>query len=212
MIRSVSSNAKPVVFLVDDDLSVLNTLTGSIEDYGFAVKAYSSALDFLSQYENEHGCLVLDLVLPEMDGHQLQAELARRGCDIPIIFITGHGAVADSVAAMRSGALHFLEKPFRTDVLLTSIKEGIEVDAKNKQRMEKESEMLQRIASLTDRERSVFDLLVGSDDPPSSKAIARAFGISHRTVEHHRSRILEKLGLNSVVELRSLNGPRIGSV
>lgn len=193
---------RPVVFLVDDEESVLSSLCRSLESYGYDVRTYSLAEEFLKNYNNEYGCLVLDLHLNVMNGFALQEELKRRRLHIPIIFMSGWGGVTESVEALRKGAIDFLEKPFRTERLVKSIEEAIQQDEKNKIRMSKENDVLRRINKLTDRERDIFDLLVRSDEPPSSKAIARKLNISHRTVENHKSRIFDKLEVHTMVELR----------
>ena len=193
---------RPVVFLVDDEESVLSSLSRSLESYGYDVRTYSLAEEFLKNYNNEYGCLVLDLHLNVMNGFALQKELKRRRLHIPIIFMSGWGGVTESVEALRKGAIDFLEKPFRTERLVKSIEEAIQQDEKNKIRMSKENDVLRRINKLTDRERDIFDLLVRSDEPPSSKVIARKLNISHRTVENHKSRIFDKLEVRTMVELR----------
>lgn len=193
---------RPVVFLVDDEESVLSSLSRSLESYGYDVRTYSLAEEFLKNYNNEYGCLVLDLHLNVMNGFALQKELKRRRLHIPIIFMSGWGGVTESVEALRKGAIDFLEKPFRTERLVKSIEEAIQQDEKNKIRMSKENDVLRRINKLTDRERDIFDLLVRSDEPPSSKVIARKLNISHRTVENHKSRIFDKLEVHTMVELR----------
>lgn len=193
---------KPIVFVVDDDKSVLKTLSRAIEQYDHEVKAFASAKEFLANFNNEHGCLVLDLSMPDMDGLELQSELTKLRHEIPLVFITGHGEVAESVKAFRAGAIDFLEKPFRMKQLIDSIEEAITLDAKNRMHLTKKNELRERIGKLTERERDIFDLLVQADETPSSKVIARELDISHRTVEHHRSRILEKIEVKTVVELR----------
>jgi len=193
----------PVVFLVDDDPSVLKSLHRALESYGLEVRAFDSAKQFLNHYNKEHGCLILDLSLPGYDGLKLQAELNRQESGIPVIFITGHGGVPDSVKALRAGAVDFLEKPFRIERLLESINEAVQRDALSRERIRQKHEMQERLSSLTKREYSILKLLTESDEVPSSKEIARILGISHRTVEHHRSRVLEKIGVSSVWTLRT---------
>jgi len=195
---------RPVVFLVDDDLSVLRSLSRALEIHGLEVKAFASAEEFLNAYNNEHGCLVLDLSLPEKGGFELQAELKQQECEIPIIFITGQGGIPDSVKALRAGAIDFLEKPFKTERLLVSIDEAVQRDALCRASMQQKHNMQKRISNLTNREVVVLKLLLERDEFPSSKEIARILDISHRTVEHHRSRLLEKIGASSVYELRTL--------
>lgn len=201
--KDINNFAKsPTIYLVDDDKTVLRALSRAIQQYDLEIKTYSSARLFLDSFNNESGCLVLDLSMPEMDGLELQAELARLKLSIPIIFITGHGGVAESVKALRDGAVDFLEKPFPIERLLDSIREALELDSQNRVRINKENDLRECIARLTARERDIYDLLIEAEEAPSSKEIARILSISHRTVEHHRSRILEKLRVHTVVELR----------
>ena len=124
--------------------------------------------------------------------------------DSPIIFITGHGGVPESVQALRAGAIDFLEKPFLPETLLQRIEEALEQDHRERARVQEEGEIRSRFARLTDRERDVFRMLVEKSEVPSSKVMARELNISHRTVEHHRSRILEKTQTASIPELRAL--------
>jgi len=194
---------RPVVFLVDDDQSVLKSLSRALQQHGLVVRAFASAEEFLNAYKNEHGCLVLDLSLPLKGGLELQAELKRQDCEIPIIFITGRGGISDSVKALRAGAIDFLEKPFRIEHLLESIDEAVKRDALARTSMQQRQNMQQRLSNLTNREVVVLKLLIQSDEIPSSKEIARILDISHRTVEHHRSRVLEKIGASSVWELKT---------
>ena len=195
---------KPVVYLVDDDPSILKALPRALRQHGLDVEAYASATEFLDSYSDKPGCLVLDLSMPDMTGLELQAELLRRKIDIPTIFITGHGGVPESVQALRAGAIDFLEKPFLPEVLLQRIEEALTQDHRNRVRIAEEEDVRGRFARLTDRERDVFRLLVAGNTVPSSKVMARELDISHRTVEHHRSRILEKTQTGSIPELRAL--------
>ncbi len=195
---------KPIVFLVDDDPAILKALPRALRQHGLDVEPYGSALEFLDGYDDQPGCLVLDLSMPDMTGLELQAELAQRQITIPIIFITGHGGVPESVQALRAGAIDFLEKPFLPETLLQRIEEALEQDHRDRARSKKEGEIRSRFARLTDRERDVFRMLVESSEVPSSKVMARELDISHRTVEHHRSRILEKTQTASIPELRAL--------
>ncbi len=194
---------KPVVFLVDDDISVLKALPRALEAHGLEVRAYASAKEFLDNFNSEHGCLVLDLSLPETSGLELQAELKKQECEIPIIFITGHGGVPESVKALRAGAVDFLEKPFKTELLVKSIYEALQRDSVSREGLQEKQNMQKRLLTLTNRELVVLKLLIRDDEIPSSKEIARTLDISHRTVEHHRSRILEKIGVSSVWELKT---------
>ena len=193
----------PIVFLVDDDPLVLKAVPRALESHGLTVRAFSSAEEFLLEFNNEHGCLVLDLSLPETSGLELQAKLKQQECGIPVIFITGHGGIPESVKALRAGAIDFLEKPFRTERLVESIYEAVQQDAGCRERIKQKHEKQKRLSGLTNRELVVLKLLVKNADVPSSKEIAHVLDISHRTVEQHRSRILEKIGVSSVWELRA---------
>ncbi len=195
---------RPMVFLVDDDPAVLKSLPRALRRHGLDVEAFSSAREFLNSYTDRPGCLVLDLSMPGMSGLELQQELIKLEMDIPIIFITGHGGVPESVEALRAGAVDFLEKPFLPETLHKRIDEAIAQDKKARIRATHVKDIQARFGLLTEREYEVFLLLVEKDSAPSSKEIARALGISHRTVEHHRSRILEKTASRSVLELKTL--------
>jgi len=164
---------KPVVFLVDDDPSILKALPRALRQHGLDVEPFASATEFLDGYTDKPGCLVLDLSMPDMTGLELQAELARRQISIPIIFITGHGGVPESVQALRAGAIDFLEKPFLPEMLLQRIEEALAQDHRTRVRNKEEEDVRGRFARLTDRERDVFRLLVESSSVPSSKVMAR---------------------------------------
>jgi len=165
----------PIVFLVDDDLSVLKTLPRTLEHYGFNVTALSSATEFLEVFNGQHGCLVLDLSMPQMNGLELQQELNRRNLDISIIFITGHGGVSESVKALRAGAIDFLEKPFSTETLVRRINEAINLDFKSKQRIKRSDDIRLLLSKLTEREFEIFEFLIETDTIPPSKVIAKHY-------------------------------------
>ncbi len=192
---------KPVVFLVDDDPAILKVLPRALIRHGLDVLSYPSAEEFLESYANTPGCLVLDLSMPGMTGLDLQMELIDRKLEIPIIFITGHGGVQQSVQALRAGAIDFLEKPFLPEILLQRIDEALFKDSENRSRQQRDSDSRSQFLRLTGRECDVFRLLLSTEPLPSSKEMARTLGISHRTVEHHRSRMLEKTRTKSVSEL-----------
>lgn len=195
---------KPIVFLVDDDPAILKALPRALRRHGLEVEVFSSAAEFLAFYSNTPGCLVLDLRMPGMTGLELQDELIRRRLNIPIIFITGHGGVRQSVQALKAGAIDFLEKPFLPEVLLQRINEALLEDSKRRSQLQLKKDKRALFAKLTGRELDVFHMLYGSKEIPSNKEIARKLGISHRTVEHHRSRILDKTRTKSVSEVLAL--------
>lgn len=194
--------SEPMVFLVDDDPAIRKALPRALEKRGYTVKAFGSARDFLAGYTaHDTACLVLDLSMPDMDGLELQENLKKRAPDLPIIFITGHGDIPQSVKALRAGALDFIEKPFRQDVLLARIEEAF---ASHKIRSDQKRDPVairEKASRLTDRETDVFRLLTGSDTKLTNKEIARHLDISHRTVEHHRARMMEKLEATTLPEL-----------
>lgn len=202
MAQSDSNEQSSVVFLVDDDEAIRLSLSRALSKRGFVVEPFDSASAFLDSYDPAvPGCLVLDYGMPGMNGLELQSELTRRGHAIPVIFITGHGGVPESVTAMKGGALDFLEKPFRQAVLIERIQSAFEVDQKARQTRLSQSDTRSRFETLTAREREIVAFMVENPSSTSSKEIGRTFDISPRTVDHHRARILEKMCVSSVVEL-----------
>lgn len=187
------------MYIVDDDPDVCAALGLLLEAEGHAVRTFDSAVSFLEAYEDRWtGCLVLDVRMPGMSGLELQYELRRRGMTMPIIFLTGHGDVPMASRAFRSGALDFIEKPFRDDILLERIDDALERAATD--RAARDSVSLERACyeRLTPREKEVFALVVAGR---SNKEIARSLGVSHRTIDVHRARVMEKLGVHSLAEL-----------
>ncbi len=198
--------SEPTVFLVDDDPAIRKSLPRALQSRGYIVEAFASAQDFLNAYDSSRaGCLVLDLSMPEMDGLELQRHLGKKAPELPIIFITGHGNIPQSVQALRAGALDFIEKPFRQKALLDRIDEAF-ANQKVRADLKKDPVAIrQRAARLTDREVDVLKLLTGSGSQLSNKAIARELDISHRTVEHHRARAMAKLDVTSLTELAEVS-------
>jgi FixJ family two-component response regulator len=193
------SKSEPIVFIVDDDEAVQQSLSMLVETVGLKSQTYSRAEDFLDAYDPaQAGCLLLDVRMPEMSGLELQSKLAAEGIKIPIIIITGHGDVPMAVQAVKAGAMDFIEKPFRDQVLLDNIQKAIELDAQNRRKQSERTDVEAKIALLTPREREVMNLLVLGK---SNKVIAYELGISQKTVDFHRAHTLEKMGVGSVVEL-----------
>ncbi|KAF0164557.1 MAG: response regulator [Rhodocyclaceae bacterium] len=191
--------SEPTVFIVDDDEVVARSLRWLIETVKLKVETFSSAQRFLDGYDSSKpGCLVLDVRMPGMSGLDLQERLAAQRIHVPIIFITGHGDVQMAVRAVQSGAFDFVEKPFNDQDLLDRIQKAIVFDAgqrgKNMQRVQLRS----LFASLTPREREVLDLVV---EGMSNKAIANSLGLSAKTVEVHRAKVMEKMHARSVADL-----------
>jgi len=189
----------PVVFIVDDDEAICESLRLLIEDIGLEVRTFPGAQQFLSQYEpSQSGCLVLDVRMSGMSGLELQSRLRELGLEIPTILITGHADVPMAVEAMKGGAVDFIEKPFRDQVLLDGIQKAIALDAAIRRRRKETHNVQSRIRLLTQREREVMDRLVAGK---TNKSIALELGISQKTVDFHRANVLEKIGVDSVVEL-----------
>jgi len=187
------------VFVVDDDTAVRQGLRFMLRAAGYSVEAFPSARSFLEDYDPRRGgCLLLDVQMPQMTGLELQQRLNVRGWRIPVIFITGHGTVPLAISAMKAGAFDFIEKPLREDTLLESIERALHWnDRAYEERLERAT-LEVRAASLTPREREVFEL-VARGEP--NKVIARNLGISFRTVELHRAHIIEKLQARSLSDL-----------
>lgn len=192
----------PIIFLVDDDEAIRRSLTRALSKRDFEVKSFGSADEFLDAYDkSQFGCLLLDYGLPGMNGLELQKLLIKNDFNIPIIFITGHGGVPESVEAMKSGAIDFLEKPFRQTELIKCINIALEHANALHLEIENKNKLEEKISNLTAREMEIAQFMIGNPSATSSKDIGRQLGISHRTVDHHRARLLEKLTLTSVVEL-----------
>lgn len=202
----MNSVPDPCVFIVDDEESIRASLTRALRTRGYNAKAFASAQDFLdSEAFDLPGCLILDFGMPGMTGLELQQVLVARGRTIPIIFVTGHGGVPEAVQAMKYGAVDFLEKPFSQDTLIQRIETALKMDAQARRADEKARKTTTRFENLTDREREIAQLLVSNPSNSSSKDVARHLGISPRTVDHHRARILEKMDVHSIAELVDLS-------
>ena len=190
---------EPTVFIVDDDAAMRDALHTLLNSVGMKTALYASADEFLAAYRPaQPGCLVLDVRMPGMNGLELQERLAEIGLDLPIIIITGHGDIPMAVQAMRAGAVDFLEKPFREQDLLHRLRQAIERDARSRRERSDKAGVARRLASLTSREREVLDLVVAGKH---NKAIASELAISHKTVEFHRAKIMEKMEADSVAAL-----------
>lgn len=189
-----------LVYVVDDDDAMRDSLRWLLESTGYRVAAYSSAERFLNTYKpGVAACLVLDVRMPGVSGLELQQELNRRGETLPIIFITGHGDVPMAVSAVKNGAFHFLEKPFMDAQLLAIIEQAASLGATPATAERAQGRCAAaRLATLTQREREVMDLVVRG---LKNKQIADELSISVKTVEAHRARAMEKMDVGSVAEL-----------
>jgi RNA polymerase sigma factor (sigma-70 family) len=190
---------KNTVFVVDDDPAVRDSLRILIEAAGYVVETFASAEEFLARFDPARpGCIVLDERMPGMSGHALQTELVRRRAICPVILITAYAEVPMTVAAMQLGAVTLLEKPFREQALLDAIAQALERDTAKRTRYENRRDLESRLEGLTPRQREVMELLIRG---LSNKLIATELGISDRTVELHRARVLRNMEAGSVAEL-----------
>lgn len=189
----------PTVFVVDDDEGVRNSLRFLLKSVGLQTQTLASAGEFLDTYKpSQPGCLVLDVRMPGMSGLELQQQLNLRGAVIPVIFITGHGDIPMAVEAMQQGAFDFLQKPFRDQDLIDRIQRALERDARNRAALDQHAKIRERLDSLTPREREVLALMTRGKP---NKIMAAELGVSQRTVEIHRARVMEKSGAASLAQL-----------
>jgi FixJ family two-component response regulator len=193
------SSAIPIVFIVDDDVSVRESLELLIHDENWKPETFASAKEFLDHPRKRvPSCLVLDLSLPGLNGLELQKQLALEHIDIPIIFITGHGDVPQSVQAMKSGALEFLTKPINNDALVRAIRNALERSRIALAQKAEIQELRDRYASLSSRERQVMALVVSG---LLNKQVGGELGISEITVKVHRGQVMQKMRANSFADL-----------
>ena len=193
------SITKPIVFIVDDDPWVRESLEALVQDEGWQPETFASAQEFLDRPRAfTPSCLVLDISLPGLNGLELQKRVAVERTDMPIIFITGHGDIPMSVGAMKAGAVEFLTKPFNDEVLLTAIRQALE---RSRLELAKDAEiqnLRDRYTSLTARERDVMALVVSG---LLNKQVAGELGITESTVKAHRGQVMQKMKANSVADL-----------
>lgn len=192
-----SSNA--IVFIVDDDPAIRDSLTLMIAQESIEVNAFASAEAFLEACQFQHfGCVIIDIRMPGMNGMQLQEELSKRNILLPVIFLTGHGDIPMSVRAIKAGAVDFLTKPVTRERLLASVRSAILECERICTESASHQDARMRLADLTDRERDVMTLAIQGYP---NKEIARRLGISHRTVEIHKSKIMHKTGSINLLDL-----------
>lgn len=195
-----SQNAK--VYIVDDDEAIRDSLRWLLEAKGYTVETYASAEQFLVAYRWDYpGCLVLDVRMPGMNGLELHEKLTALNYCLPVIFVTGHGDVPMAVNAIKKGAVDFIEKPFSDQELVDLIRRSLELDAQCRSHADKSAAIAASVAQLTPREHEVMDLVVAGRH---NKIIADQLGISIKTVEAHRAKVMEKMGAKSVVDLVQL--------
>jgi two-component system response regulator FixJ len=186
------------VSIVDASAAFRDYLSALLAAAGLAVHAYPSALHFLADCQPKSGCLVADVRLPEMSGLELHEEVVRRRMNLPMIIVAGHADVSLAVRAMKAGAVDFIEKPFNENAMIASVRRALEIGYRAHSRARKVKVAIDMIALLTQRERHVFDQLVQGR---SNKSIASQLGISSRTVEFHRARVMNKINARSLSDL-----------
>ena len=187
------------VFIVDDDAAVRDSIQELVESVGLRAESHSSGQAFLASYQPQRsGCLVLDVRMAGMSGLVLQEKLNELVARIPVIIITGHGDVPMAVHALKAGAVDFVQKPYRDQLLLDSINNALAMDTIARRSLDESQNHDRQLATLTKREQEVLDKLLAGNN---SKQIARELGISTRTVEVHRQNLLHKLGVRSLKEL-----------
>ncbi|MCB1760557.1 MAG: response regulator transcription factor [Gammaproteobacteria bacterium] len=192
-------SSKPNVFVVDDDQAMRNSLKWLIESVGMGVETFSTADEFIrSYYPGRAGCLLLDVRMPGMSGLELQEHFIKHQINIPIIIITGHGDVPMAVRAMKAGAVDFIEKPFNDELLLESIRNALNLDVEQRALQAERAEIATRLANLTPREHEVMEMVT---EGRANKEIAQTLGVSAKTVEAHRSRVMEKMQADSLADL-----------
>lgn len=189
----------PTVYIVDDDSAVRDALRLLMKSVGLACETFASAPDFLARYDERcYGCLIADVRMPQISGLELQKILNERGASLPIIFVTGHGDVPKAVDAMQGGALDFIQKPFGDEELLARVEAALKLAEEQRATALESARIRKCIDSLTPREREVMDKVVTGR---SNKVIAFDLGVSQRTVELHRARVMQKMGTRSLAEL-----------
>jgi len=205
--------AGPTVYVVDDDEMFRQSLHWLLESVGLPVVTFATAAEFLETYRpGDPGCLVLDIRMPGMSGLQLQDELAARGVRLPIVFLTAHGDVPMAVAAVKKGAVDFVQKPYNDQRLLDVVQDALQRDADARVADERHHRTAGLIAAMTPREREVMNAVVAGK---TNKVIADELGVAVKTIEAHRARMMDKMGAGSVAELVRLvtaieGGPQSG--
>jgi FixJ family two-component response regulator len=195
---------EPSVYIIDDDPSVRNGLTRIVKAVGINVESFESAGEFLSSEKyKEHGCIILDVHMPEMTGPELQEKLIEAGSIMPIIFLSAHGDVPTTAKTMKKGAVDFLEKPVDHEDLMAAIQNSLEQDLETRSKRTEYNSILELIKTLTPREHEVMTFVITG---MLNKQIAAEMDISEETVKIHRGRVMQKLGIVSVAELVRLCG------
>jgi len=197
--QSLTIDLIPTVFVIDDDASVRKSLSRLLRSLGFEVETFAAAELFLKRYPYDGvGCIILDIMMPGLDGIGLQDQLSKADYGMPIIFITGHGDIPMSVRAMKKGAVDFLPKPFDDEELLQAVKKAIEKDIQAREERGEVRQVLERLRLLTAREYEILPYITAG---MLNKQIAYKLGIAEKTIKNHRGKIMEKLHVSSVADL-----------
>ncbi|NWD26529.1 response regulator transcription factor [Pseudomonas yamanorum] len=192
-------NRTPIVYIVDDDKDLRTSLAWLLESVSVKAQCFAGAEEFLEHYDpRQPACLVLDVRMPQTSGFQLQDILNRRGSTLPTIFVSAHGDIPMSVTAMKNGALDFVEKPYNPQQMIDRIQAALKTAVQAQADQEQREQLQGKLALLTSREREVLMLVV---DGKASKVIARELNISVKTVDVHRTKIKEKMGVTSIAML-----------
>ena len=195
----MSDPTTPVIFIVDDDRLMGATLLRLFTNAGMAAEFYASGAEFLARAKlDRHACLLLDVSMPDMSGLEVQARLHHLRVSLPVIFLTGSSCIATAVAAMREGAVDFIEKPFDNDDLVERVRRAIALDGHQRSDEGDKQGVLQRLKTLTPRECRVMELVVAGR---TSKEIARVLDSSHRTIDIHRAHLMEKMSASTLAAL-----------
>lgn len=194
-----SHNTEPVVFIVDDDESVRDSLSVLLTAAGFRTKSYASCESFLESYTSrDQGCLILDMRLPQMSGMDLHKQLLEKGFILPVIMVTAYADVKTAVSAMKTRVFDFIEKPFDDTEIISSVRSALEYGEESRARHAARVQYVQNLQRLTGREHQVFELLA---EGRTNKEIGQLLNISPRTVEIHRARVMDKLEVRNLPEL-----------
>ncbi len=197
--NALSAAPDQTVYIVDDDEALRDSLVWLLESNDYRVASYASAEDFLAAYRADMaGCLVLDVRMPSMSGLELYERLRDRHATLPVVFITGHGDVPMAVSVLKKGAVDFIEKPFSDRDMLQLIDQCLATERENRDRLRQDAAVSRRLDHLTAREMEVLELIIAGR---LNKQIADDLGISIKTVEVHRARVMEKMEAGSLAEL-----------
>ena len=199
MPSGVSSATAPLIRVVDDEAAIQALFERIGQLCGFEVDCHGTAESFLNAYSDDRpGCLVIDLMLPDRSGIEVLQEVTERGCELPIVFMSGMARVSEAVQALKLGSIDFVEKPFDVQKIAEVLRRAVDLDVQRRRQSEDKEAMLRRFESLTRRERQVMEQIVRG---AANKEVAASLGLSHKTVEVHRANVMRKTQAGSLAEL-----------